>query len=89
MHKPIGAEVKPIDDWNSARIVVQGKNVKHFLNGIKVVEFSETISGAYCGKLLADLGADVIKIEPPEGDPARRLPRCTDGRNSRFDRPPS
>ena len=41
------------------------------LEGIKVVEFAHTVSGAYCGKLLADLGAEVIKIEPPEGDPAR------------------
>src|SRR3954467_12799554 len=29
--------------------------------------------GVYCGKLMADLGADVIRVEPPEGDAARRL----------------
>ena len=41
------------------------------LEGIKVVEFAHSVAGAYCGKLLADLGAEVIKIEPPDGDPAR------------------
>ena len=43
------------------------------LHGIKVVEYANTISGAYCGKLLADMGADVIKVEPPQGDPARSM----------------
>ena len=41
--------------------------------GIKVVEFAGMVSGPYCGKLLADMGADVIKVEePPHGDPARQ-----------------
>jgi crotonobetainyl-CoA:carnitine CoA-transferase CaiB-like acyl-CoA transferase len=42
------------------------------LSGLRVVEIADEISGPYCGKLLADLGADVTKIEPPEGDPLRR-----------------
>jgi len=41
--------------------------------GVKVVEFARMVSGPYCGKLLADMGADVVKVEePPDGDPARR-----------------
>jgi len=43
------------------------------LTGLKVLEYSEFISGPYCGKLLADLGAEVIKVEQPGlGDKARR-----------------
>lgn len=43
------------------------------LAGVKVVELASRISGPYCGKILAHMGAEVIKIEPPEGDEARRL----------------
>lgn len=42
------------------------------LSGIKVVEYCHFISGPYCTKQLADLGAEVIKIERPEGDDARK-----------------
>jgi crotonobetainyl-CoA:carnitine CoA-transferase CaiB-like acyl-CoA transferase len=42
------------------------------LNGFVVVDVSTGIAGAYCTKLLADGGADVIKVEPPEGDWLRR-----------------
>jgi crotonobetainyl-CoA:carnitine CoA-transferase CaiB-like acyl-CoA transferase len=45
------------------------------LEGIRVVEFSHMIMGPTCGMILADLGADVVKIEPgPDGDSTRRLP---------------
>ncbi len=43
------------------------------LSDVRVLDLSTTIGGAYAGKLLADYGADVIKVEPPEGDPVRRL----------------
>ncbi|MBY8856803.1 CoA transferase [Nocardia sp. CA2R105] len=39
---------------------------------LRVVEISAGIAAAYCGKLFTDTGADVIKIEPPTGDPLRR-----------------
>jgi crotonobetainyl-CoA:carnitine CoA-transferase CaiB-like acyl-CoA transferase len=41
------------------------------LAGIRVVEFSQMVMGPTCGLILADLGADVIKIEPPKGDRTR------------------
>ena len=41
------------------------------LDGIRVVELSQGRMGAMCAKILADFGADVVKVEPPDGDPLR------------------
>lgn len=43
------------------------------LAGVRVLEFSHAVLGPACGLVLADLGADVIKIEKPDGDDTRRL----------------
>ena len=44
------------------------------LAGIRVIELANFISGPLCGTLLADMGADVIKVEPPKGDMGRATP---------------
>ncbi|VWB29338.1 CaiB/BaiF CoA transferase family protein [Burkholderia lata] len=44
------------------------------LDGIRVIEFTHMVMGPTCGMILADLGAEVIKIEPPGGDKTRNLP---------------
>ena len=43
------------------------------LEGVKVLDLSEDIAGSFCARLLADYGADVLKIEPPNGAALRRM----------------
>jgi crotonobetainyl-CoA:carnitine CoA-transferase CaiB-like acyl-CoA transferase len=44
------------------------------LEGVRVVELSQLIAAPFCGLTLLDLGAEVIKVEPPSGDPMREFP---------------
>jgi crotonobetainyl-CoA:carnitine CoA-transferase CaiB-like acyl-CoA transferase len=56
-----------------------------FLEGVRVIEFCQVAAGPFCGMLLADLGADVIKIENPAlGDSLRQWPPITDGFSENF-----
>src|SRR3954469_15509473 len=43
------------------------------LDGIRVIEVGHMLAGPYCGLVLADLGAEAIKVEPPQGDIARSI----------------
>jgi crotonobetainyl-CoA:carnitine CoA-transferase CaiB-like acyl-CoA transferase len=54
------------------------------LGGLRVLDFTTTIAGPHCTRLLADLGAEVIKIEPPDGDMMRSRPPLRNGASTSF-----
>jgi len=54
------------------------------LHDVVVVEIASGVAGPYCGRLLADLGAQVIKVEPPGGDRIRAEPPVTGGESVFF-----
>ena len=55
------------------------KGVGFPLAGLKVLDFSRVVAGPYATRMLSDLGAEVLKVEPPKGDVTRKLGRQGDG----------
>ncbi|MCC8427625.1 CaiB/BaiF CoA-transferase family protein [Reyranella aquatilis] len=54
------------------------------LDGLRILDFSTTIAGPHCSRLLADMGAEVVKVEAPEGDLMRSRPVQRDGFSTMF-----
>src|SRR5664279_4719706 len=53
-------------------------------DGLRVIDFSTTIAGPHCARMLADMGAEVIKIETAEGETMRTRPPLRNGASTVF-----
>ncbi|MGO4836939.1 CoA transferase, partial [Rhizobiaceae sp. 2RAB30] len=55
------------------------------LSGVRVLDFSRVLAGPFCTALMADIGAEIIKIEPPAGDDQRSMGAFRDGVSVSFE----
>jgi CoA:oxalate CoA-transferase len=72
----VASAARPIADPSCGR--------RRALSGLSVLDFTTTIAGPHCTRLLADLGAEVIKIEPPDGDMMRLRMPLRNGASTSF-----
>ena len=62
----------------------QAGTTVEILKDIRVLDFTQVLAGPTVTRLMAEFGADVIKVEPPQGEVARQLPWVRDGRSGYF-----
>jgi crotonobetainyl-CoA:carnitine CoA-transferase CaiB-like acyl-CoA transferase len=72
-----------ISDW-SGEDTVGEDTMERLLDEVKVLDLSTYVMGPFAAMMLADMGADVIKVEPPRGDPNRRVGRQSGGTGVLF-----
>src|ERR1051326_4004123 len=69
--KTVGTEAASVSDVSATipgKAVAQGPGA---LSGLKIIDLTRVLGGPYCTMVLSDHGADVIKLEPPQGDETR------------------
>src|SRR6201985_1976505 len=73
--------------WEDMGMTLPEVNEGHLtgcFGGLRVLGFSATIAGPHCGRMLADMGAEVIKIESAEGETMRTRPPVRNGCSTTF-----
>src|SRR3546814_1268097 len=84
MPRDMGRTMRSLpSDFRTAESVNDFSDFPHGpLTGLRVIEMGTLIAGPFCGQLMADFGAEVIKVEPPgKGDPMRVWGRSKDGKS--------